>query len=160
MLAGVSPRFGRECIDDVVGCIGTLALSHWAEAGHYKDLYINPDIAKYRQAERAGTLRLYTVRSGLSLVGYAVYFIGTALHYQEVLTAQQSTLYVHPDHRRDAAGPRFVKWTESQLRSEGVKIITQHVKAKNRKRGLAFCRLLEHDGYEIQDYVLTKRLDT
>lgn len=157
--AVASLRFAREAIATVIGEVAPLAALHWDEVGHYRDMPLAVDFPKYERAEREGVLRIYTARADQRLVGYGIYLIGTALHYADVITAQQATLFVHPEHR---PGDKFIAYTELMLGGEGVQIIVQHVKAgtteKGKRRALAFCRLLEHRRYELQDYLLTKRL--
>lgn len=149
-----SVRFGREEAKFVIDDIGSLMREHWEEVGHYRDIPLDPDFSKYRQAELAGTLRIYTARVIGVLIGYAVYFVGPALHYKTVKLAQQATLFLAPEQRRGTLGWRFIRWSEEQLRMEGVRIISQHVKKRR-----DFGSVLERHGYELQDYVYTKRLD-
>lgn len=160
----VAPQwcFAREAAATVIGDVEleTLKHAHWEEVGHYRDIEIAPDFERYQQFEKNGILRLYTARAAGRLDGYGVFLLGTALNYRPVITAQQSTLFVHPRARRGNAGRSFIRWIEGELRAEGVQIVTQHVKAiHNAAHGGAFVRMLERDGYEVQDYVLTKRLD-
>lgn len=164
--------FGRERIETARAGIVELMHEHWGEVGHYRDLPLEPDFDRYDFLERAGTLRIYTARAldranteavqnrgGLPLVGYALYFVGPGLHYQHTLMAQQSTLFLHASYRDGTDGIRFIFWTEEQLCTEGVELITQHVKAKHDPaRAQSFIGLLERHGYELQDYVLTKRV--
>jgi GNAT superfamily N-acetyltransferase len=144
--------FAREGIG-IIEEIGPLMREHWGEVGFYRDIPIDPDFDKYRYADRAGTLRIFTARSGTELAGYAIYFVGAAIHYRTVKVATQSTLFVMPEYRRGSLGIKFIRHTESELKAEGCQIITQHVKVTR-----DFGRLLSRDGYELQDYVYTKRL--
>lgn len=156
MLATLS--FAREQAETVIRDIGPLYRAHWLAVGHYRDLPPEPDFERYRLFERQGILRLYTIRDEDGrLKGYGVYLLGTALHYQDVLTAQESTIYVDPQSR---PGTQFMDFIDAELKAEGVQIVTKHVKAKHDpRRAEAHLRLLRRSGYELQDYVLTKRLD-
>lgn len=147
-------RFNRERVADAIGEVDALMRAHWDEVGFYRDLPIDPDFAKYALLERQGTLRLYTARMGIVLVGYATYLIGTALHYRNVITAQQATLFLHPSYRRGSTGLKFIAYTERMLAAEGVQVIAQHVKLAR-----DFGALLERRGYALQDLIYTKRLD-
>lgn len=151
--AHAAVQFAREPMATVVGEIDHLMREHWEEVGFYRDMPIDPDFAKYAGFERNGILRIYTARAAERLVGYAIYLLGTALHYQTVLTAQQSTLFVHPRFRAGMAAVRFFAYQEAELEREGVQLIAQHVKVTR-----DFRPLLTRRGYELQDWVMTKRL--
>lgn len=157
--------FARESVAEVRAEVSVLMHLHWNEVGHYADLPLNPDFDRYLQLEQAGVLRIYTARLQripwkANLRGYAVYLVAPGLHYRHTLVAQQSTLYLHPALRKGLSGLKFIKWTERQLEAEGVELFLQHVKAKHSpRRAAAFCAMLQRQGYELQDYVLTRKVD-
>lgn len=162
--------FAQERTATAIGEIDWLMRAHWDEVGFYRDMPIDPDFDQYREHERRGALRLYTVRCAGHLVGYATYVIGHPLHYRTVLSAQQATLFLHPEYRRGRAGVKFIAYTELLLGAEGVQVVIQHVKLPRGFKlagGLrdilvrlthGFAALLERRGYELQDLLYTKRL--
>lgn len=151
--AQAAVRFAREPMAAVMGEIDALMRAHWNEVGFYRDMPIDPDFAKYALFERQGSLRIYTARAAGRLIGYGIYLLGTALHYKTVITAQQSTLFVHPRFRLGLAAVRFIDYQEAELEREGVQLASQHVKVTR-----DFRPLLTRRGYELQDWVMTKRL--
>lgn len=155
-------RFGRESglafLADAQWPL--LKAAHWEEVAHYPDIAIEPDYDRYLEFERNGILRIYTVRTDGRLDGYAIFLLSTAMNYRQTITAQEATVFVHRRARHGQKGREFIRWTEAQMRTEGVSILTRHVKyLHDAAHGGAFVRMLERQGYEIQDYILTKRLD-
>jgi GNAT superfamily N-acetyltransferase len=128
---------------------------HWAEIAHYDDILLAPDHAAYERCEDAGALRVWVVRQGEAIVGYAIFFVRPHLHYAGTLYAHQDVLYVAPEHRARGLGPRLVRHCDQALAAEGVVVVAHHVKSKHP----ALQRVLERQGYEVQDVILTKRLD-
>lgn len=147
--------FARERIVDVFGDIKPLLQAHWEEIAHYRDIPLNPDYGKYVIAERDGKLRIFTVRKGQELVGYAIYGVTTGIHYSDALIAIQDVLYVKPEHRQGTVGWKLIAFADDQLRAEGVQIVVQHQKIAHPTLG----KILQRMGYEQQDVIWTRRLD-
>jgi hypothetical protein len=164
MPARFAARFARETVEQVQDEIKALMVLHWTEVGHYRDLPLDPDFERYALVEKAGLLRIYTARAQFlekdSLRGYVIYIVGPGIHYRQTLFAVQSTLYLHPAYRAGLQGARFIRWTETQLEEQdGIQVIHHHVKAKHDpRRAAAFMRMLERRGYELQDYVLSRKV--
>jgi hypothetical protein len=122
------PHFARETCDQVHAEIQALTEAHYAEVAHHPEIPPGMDEAKYRQAEKLGILRIYTVRVLGKLVGYEVFTVGHSWHYKTSFQARMDTVFIHPDYRLGATGYRFLKWCMSQLELEGVEISYQHDK--------------------------------
>lgn len=148
--------FARERLSDLWGEMGVLLKQHWAEVAHYKDIPLSPKKEFYEAAERGGALRLFTARQEGVLVGYAAFFVLHHPHYKECLVANQDVLFLTPEVRGKKLGACFIRWCDEQLKTEGVQVVTQHVKAKPE---LDFGPLLEGLGYELMDKIYTRRLD-
>lgn len=154
-------QFARESFTGrLIDEIEPLCDLHWREVAHYPDIPLEPDWSVYAGAERAGTLRVFTVRDERALyygkpqlVGYAVFFVRANPHYASSLQAVQDILFVLPEVR-GSVGYRFLKWCDEQLRAEGVQAVYHHVKQAHN-----FGRLLERQGYELVDLIYAKRLD-
>ncbi len=104
-------------------------------------------------AALAPNLEIRDVIYGYPLVGYALYFVRPAPHYQSSVQAVQDVLYLARDHRGRTAY-KFVAWCDEQLSIEGVQVTYHHVKASK-----DFGPMLEHQGYELVDRIYAKRLD-
>lgn len=154
-------RFARESAGEVADEIRSLMLAHWVEVGHYRDLKPDPDIERFHQLEAAGVLRIYTARgehvARSPLCGYAIYLLSTDLLFRQLITAQAVALYLHPDYRRGATGAQFIRWSEAQMQAEGACMFLQSLKAQ-RGRATVFTRLLERQGYELHDLVLSRKV--
>ncbi len=170
-------QFAKEPLTDALWDEAMpLLRAHWKEVAAFQDIPLNPDRALYAASEEAGILRVFTARdaSGGSydtqpvirkeypgwrpleswpLVGYALYFVRPAPHYQSSVQAVQDVLYLHPD-RRGRTAYKFVAWCDEQLSIEGVQVSYHHVKASK-----DFGSMLEHQGYELVDRIYAKRLD-
>ena len=126
---------------------------HWKEIAHYQDILLEPDYEAYIALENAGKLRTYVARKeDGEMVGYAVYFLKTAMHYKSSLVAAQDILFISKNHR--GMGGRFIKWCDEMLRAEKVQVVSHHIKAAHN-----FGPMLERFGYELQDLIYTRRLD-
>ena len=134
---------------------------HWAEIAHYPDIPLDVDIAKYELSEKQETLRVYTARlnngasSPLILIGYALFFVGPNPHYKGSLQAVEDVLYVDPEQRKGRVGLDLIRYTEAELRREGVQAVYHHVKIYHPALGI----LLAKEGYDAIDTIWGKRLD-
>ena len=158
MSAVLKPRacaLARESIDQVMDEIRPLLRLHFMEISFYPDIPLDPDFGRYRRAESAGQLRIYTARSGHELVGYAIFAIDWAPHYKGSLQAIQDIMYVSPPHRGGRIGMKLIRHCERELQAEGVQVIRHHVKADHPELGT----LLVHSGYRLEDLLYSKRLD-
>ena len=149
--------FGREALESCFEEALPLLHKHWQEIAYYLDIPLKPNLPKYLLLEQVGALRIYTARSADNgkLIGYAVFIVGPNLHYSDSIQALQDILYLDPDYRRGRLGIQLIRFSEVELRNEGVQVIAQHAKEAHP----ALIRILERTGYDRQDVVLTKRLD-
>jgi hypothetical protein len=153
----VAIAFKQEKLEGNIDEARALSEEHWHEVGHYRDMPLDVNWDMYLRLEATGALRVFSARAAHLLVGYALYLIGSALSYRTIVTAQCSTIYLHPDYRAGRLGMRFIKYTEGAIKEEFPDkriIISQHCKVR-RNFGPMLERLL---GYELQDYVYTKAL--
>jgi GNAT superfamily N-acetyltransferase len=128
---------------------------HYLELAHYQDIPLRPDLNSYWQAHNSGILRIYIVRRYGEAIGYNVVFMRRNMHYSTSPQAAQDILYVLKEHRGEGIGRRLVTFSNEQLASEGVQVLAHHVKVKHPALG----HILETEGFELQEYVYTKRLD-
>ena len=147
-------NYQEELVSAIWTELAPLLERHWLEIAHYPDIPLAPDRAAYEKFERAEALRCYTARKEMVLIGYAVFFVHTNLHYSSSLQAQQDVLFVAPEHRGSSIGVRLIRYAERELGALGVQVIYHHA-----KRATNVGRLLEHLGYELIDGLYGKRLD-
>jgi GNAT superfamily N-acetyltransferase len=147
-------RMARERVADVFTEIQPLLRAHYEEIAHFQDIPLDPNFARYCAMDEAGVLRIFTARIHDALVGYAIYAVDYALHYESSLQAIQDVLYLAPEHRNGRLGLRLIEHADVELKAEGVQVVRQHVKAKH-----DFGRLLERLGYELEDKLYSRRLD-
>ena len=150
----VSPSFARETSEEVIQEIAPLFEAHYREIAHYQDIPLSVDYAAYLRLEARGCLRIYTIRVGILLVGYAIFAVARSMHYSTSLQARQDILYLDPEYRHGRLGMRFIAWCDEQLRAEGVQVVFQHIKAAHN-----FGPMLERLGYELIDHMYGRRLD-
>lgn len=143
--------FARESVAQVLDEIKPLLEKHWEEIAHFKDIPLDPDYSAYENGEKAGRIRVFTARHDGVLVGYAVFYLGN-LHYKSTATAAQDILFVLPEHR-GMTGYRLIEYCDNQLRSEGIKVVYQHVKVAH-----DFGPLLKRMGYVAVDNLYARRL--
>lgn len=158
-LTGISQKaatigFRRENVASVWYEIQPLLARHALEVAHFKDIPLNPDENLYYAMEEKGLARVYTARldgTTQALVGYSVFFVRRSMHYDSV-QAQNDIIFIQPEHR--GFGARFITWCDEQLRAEGVQAVRHHVKAAHN-----WGRVIERQGYELEDLIYVKRLD-
>src|SRR6185295_4315224 len=122
-----------------------LLLAHYKEIAHYKDIPLQPDWGRYQRAAEQGILRIYLIRHGAELVGYAVFMVTPNLHYSTCLTALLDILYLDPSLRGHLIGMRFLKWCDERLKELGVQVTAHHLKVKPEHN---YGKMLERMGYE------------
>lgn len=130
---------------------------HYKEISADQDIPLKPDFQSYLHMEQAGTLRCFVVRDetdGMALVGYAVFFVHRALHYQTSLQAVQDVLYLEKSSRGAGVGQTFVDWCDQELKREGVQKVIQHVKVY-----MDFGPMLKKLGYRHVENIWCRRLD-
>lgn len=142
-------QFARETVEEISQDIGLLTCLHALEVG---DREASPDFARYAQFERLGILRIYTLREEGALKGYALYLIGPSLNYRELLMAQQTLIFVHPQSRGSASA-QFVRYIEKQLALDGVHEVSQSSPARR-----PIGNWLERLGYTLKESVYVKAL--
>lgn len=160
-VAGSSParatngvRHQRERVAEVWDEMQPLLVAHWDEIAHYHDIPLNIDREGYEAVERAGALRIFTVRADGQLVGYAVFVVRRNMHYLDSLQAVQDVLFLHPAWRRANVGRELIEFADEMLRRDGVQVVYQHVKL-----AYDFGPLLERMGYERIETIWGRRLD-
>ena len=118
-------QFNREWVEEA----HPLFLDHYKEIDTYQDIPLDPDYEKYIMLEEAGKLLTLTARYNGELIGYVIYMIDNALHYEDSLQAHQYTLFVKKDKRKSLLGCGFIllKQSEKILKDMGVQIVYQHL---------------------------------
>lgn len=149
--------YARELFDACYSEAIPLLEQHYAEIAHFQDIKLNVDIERYRAAEAAGALRIYTARlPDQRLVGYAAFAVGRNPHYADSLQAVNDVIYLDPNYRRGRVGVGLIAYCDEQLALEGVQVVRHHVKRAHPKLGF----ILEHKfGYAAEDTIMVKRLD-
>ena len=146
-------QFSRESIDKVFREGVELFPYHYREVAHYKDVPLEPDMARYLSLEESGLLRVYAARDQQNtLCGYATFFIRSNIHSKSQVLALQDMVYISP--KRRGFGHTFLKWCEAQLQIEGINVIYQYV-----TRQCDFGSILKRQGYELIEYVYAKRIN-
>lgn len=151
-MPGAEVTFQTEPLADVWDEALPLLQAHWEEIAHHRDSPLNPDRERYQGANEAGTLRVFTVRKGGSLIGYAAYFLYSSLHYQ-VTQAVSDVVYLDPAYRGRMLGYRFIAWCEAQLKSGGARYVYQFVPMAH-----DWSPMLRRRGHEVVGHVFTRRL--
>jgi GNAT superfamily N-acetyltransferase len=149
--------FQREALSaTLIDELKPILEEHYQEIAHYLDIPLKPDFNSYWDAERAGILRLYIVRKHGEPIGYNVVFMRKNMHYSTSAQAAQDILYVLKEYRGEGIGRRLITFSNNQLAIEGVQVLAHHVKVAHPALG----HILETEGFELVEYVYTKRLDT
>lgn len=127
---------------------------HWREVAKHRDLMVlAPDWPRYEALAAAGALVIVGAYVGDRMVGYAMSFATTHLHYVGLVSCANDVLYVDPAYRKGRLGLQLIYETERLARERGAKIITWHA-----KEGTSLQALLPRLGYEVHEVIYSKRL--
>lgn len=124
--------FARESFASVIETLKPLLALHWQETGD--KLPFDPDYARYGAADLAGNLRIFTVRDGGVLAGYAVIFVGSHLHHRTSVWAVSDLVWLTPRLRGRGLLRKLFVVIKRTLCHEGVDILTV-TKMSRRHRG-------------------------
>jgi hypothetical protein len=120
-------------------------------------LPIDPDLALYSQMAKNGVLRIFTARVGAdwesTLVGYQVFGVMRHPHRRYSLEANGDLLYLDPEVRKGMVAMKFLKYCDTELAKEGVKVIHHQFSVEKNLTPL-FRRL----GYEIMDLTMARKV--
>ena len=147
------PQYALESVASVTDEIKPLIAAHYDEIATYKDIPLRPNWDAYHRAEVAGILRIYTARFMDRLVGYSIFLVTPALHYETSVQANEDVLFILPEYRKGRVGMNLIRYADESLEREGVQVLRRHVKARH-----DFGPLLERMGYQLEDYMFSRRL--
>ena len=144
-----------EPYDQVVDDIRPLLVEHHAELAMFKnEIPLDPDYAAYEAGCAAGLLRIYTVRLGGALIGYAIFAVQPRHTHYAHRWAINDILWLHPAHRKFGIGTELCDFYEEDLRRGGPIVI--HIETKEWAPELAM--LLRSRGYVNVGLSLAKRI--
>lgn len=147
-------RFQREKAQDIFAEIMPLLEKHYLEIAHYQDIKLEPDFEQYAKIEDCGLLRTFTARDDQGvMVGYAVFFVKSNLHYKSSKQAVQDVIYIERSRRGAGIGKEFIQWCDEQLKADGCQVVYHHIKDKHN-----FGPMLETMGYQLVDLIYGRRL--
>lgn len=113
-----------ECFDEVL----IMLEAHYNELSVTKGFKLNPDYEVYKQADKAGNVRVIICRDNGFIIGYIIYFIGLNLHYKDCLLATEDIYYLKPEYRKGLTGIKMFKFAEKYLKTLGVNMIKYSTK--------------------------------
>lgn len=106
---------------------------HWQETEkHRHGVAMRPDYQAMAARERAGGLLQFVARDAAgAIAGHVRMYVGTSLHSQ-TLFAEEDTLFMVPEHRRNLLVMALMRYAEQCLRQIGVREIRADSKLLNR----------------------------
>lgn len=152
----MSANFARENFADMIDEAWPILERQWRELNMNPDIPLALDRDRYRANDESGLLRIYTARVDERLVGYVCFVVSTIARYSKSAPqALQDVIYVEPSARGAGIGRELIDYADYELRAEGVQVVYHHVKVAHP----ALRNLLESRGYDVHEWVLSKRLD-
>lgn len=130
-----------------------LAEAHNAEVGAFPELPFRLDREVLEQWDGFNALRVFTVRDGERLIGYAAFVLMPCL-FHPVKVAHHLALYLVPEFRRQGIANHLLAICDGILRVEGARLVFQHTKDGAGDHGALLRRL----GYQLVDHVYVRRL--
>jgi GNAT superfamily N-acetyltransferase len=125
---------------------------HWEEVELNGEEF-NLDWPAYVALQDAGLFHFYVMRLGGAIIGYMGYIVAPNLRLLGTKYAFCDLIYVSPDCRGKMYGAKLLKFAEADIKSEDVYTIGQSVKAHHN-----FGRMLERQGYHLEEYYYSKRV--
>jgi len=93
-------EYQEEHYDEALAGIIPLMVSHWTEAGLYRDkLIFKPDFDRYESLYASDALVVVTARREGEVVGYLIAVLDAPLHYSDDRAAIVDSFYVAQEHR-------------------------------------------------------------
>lgn len=149
--------FEREVVtSDLFLEMAPLFEKHYKEISAFQDIPLKMDLDKYLIIEQAGNLRCFVIRDNeddIKLIGYAIFFVHTNMHYSDSLQAVQDILYIDKDYRGQGNGQMFIDWCDQELKRMGVDLTYHHVKTK-----FNFGPMLQKIGYRHVENIYVRDL--
>jgi hypothetical protein len=144
--------FRREYLYEVQIEIDELLQLHYEELTRNKDrVKLAPMWEEYATLERMNRFIVFAARDGSRLVGYSAFFLTHHLHYQELMTAMNDVLFLHPECRQGTTGLRLIKFCEVELKKLGAQKVCWHAKLDT-----ALIPILKRMGYQVEEISLAK----
>ena len=146
--------YQAESIEKILDELKPLLEKHWEEVAWYKeDIKLNPDYDRYLQLDLMGLIHAVTVRDDGKLVGYNINFINNHPHYKDHTYAVNDIIFLSPEYRKPGLASTLILITEKLLKEIGVSVVTIHMKTDHTFEGL-----MDHTGFERQEYIYSKKL--
>lgn len=124
-----------------------LTQAQWLEVEDNQDkIKLNENWEVYDFLESNNLLRLFTVRKEQKLIGYFCVTMGVSLHHKDHKFAVSDVIYLMPEHRSGMTAHKLISYAESNLRDDGVDLLTINTKVKK-----PFDRLLERMNYSLSE---------
>ena len=144
--------YNKEKLFDIVDEIKPILVEHYKEVAMYKDkIQLAPNWEQYEMMEKAGVLKLVTVRDDKTLVGYYVTMVIPNPHYSKDLFAVNDIVLIKPEYRNAKVGVGLFKYVENWMKDLGVSVMTVHMKTF-----LPFDKLCEGLGWDYAERLYTK----
>lgn len=150
--------FTEQPIADIIESeLWPLLVEHREELTTNKVLMrLNPDVERYREAERAGFGLSIVARDGERIVGYSINFVAPHIHYKDVLIVYNDALWTTHSHRA-TVGAQLMAETEAASLRRGARLMAWHAKP-----GTTLDRIMQIEvrrkRARVQDIVYTKEL--
>lgn len=113
----------------------------------------NVDINHFLNKQVNNMLHISTIRDNGKLIGYWVLNMSYHNQNKDLLTASCSNIHILKEYRKNDIAVKFIKFTEEQLKTRGVKIIYFGVNPQ-----LKTDRLLRRIGYKLDEVIMTKEI--
>lgn len=144
--------YQREALCTIAMDVDELLELHHEEMSLNKDsLRLAPIWSRYAALEAAEAFVAFTARKDGELIGYSAFFVNRHLHYEDLVSAVNDVLFLHPTHRRGLTGVKLIKFSEQQLRVLGAQSFSWYAKYDSN-----LARLLTHLGYKSEEAVFVK----
>lgn len=145
--------YGKEILtDSLLDEMVPLLEAHYNEIAWKKDkIKLSINRGKYLGMQDMGIVKTFTARDGGQLIGYAVFFISTHMHYKDTKFATNDVVYLEPSKRGRGSGALLLEVAERHLVNWGCEVINLHV-----KNCLNWAPLAEKLGYEPVEQTWSK----
>lgn len=134
--------------------IEPLTKNHWSETESFKEeLPVDVDWDMLESLEQAGVLYVFVARVDGFVAGYLSFVKGTHFNYKGATFANDVGFFVDAPYRKFGLGVKLMKFAESVLKNDGIKLVNIHTKVDT-----PIDSLMIRQGYKQEEKVFTKVL--
>jgi hypothetical protein len=145
-------QYAEERFSDVKDEIAQLIHEHWLYVSGGEGPELDIDWPLFQRYEESDALHTLTVRSDNQLVGYIIFVLWKAPHYQ-VLLAHDDAFFLKEEFRKGTTGIKMFVEAEKMLKKYDVYCVIYHEKTR-----VPMGKIFKYLGYQAREVLWMKEI--